>query len=209
MLGYSYEQFVEKAIWEIGSLQDIVANKEKLSELKKKEFVRYANLPLQTADGREIKAEFVSTMYLMNNKKVIQCIIRDITDRKRIEEALAFAETRYHQLFESAKEGIFYIDSVTGIITDINPFLTKLLGHPKEEFVKKPICEINFLKNVISNKDKFKQLKKKKPVNYENVEIETARGQKIIVDCTLNTYIVDSHEVMQGFIRNFTKVDLK
>jgi two-component system CheB/CheR fusion protein len=27
MLGYSYEQFVEKAIWEIGSLQDIVANK--------------------------------------------------------------------------------------------------------------------------------------------------------------------------------------
>jgi hypothetical protein len=36
MLGYSYEQFVEKAIWEIGSLQDIVANKEKFSELKKR-----------------------------------------------------------------------------------------------------------------------------------------------------------------------------
>jgi hypothetical protein len=35
MLGYSYEQFVEKAIWEIG-LQDIVANKEKFSELKKR-----------------------------------------------------------------------------------------------------------------------------------------------------------------------------
>jgi hypothetical protein len=29
--------------------------KEKFSELKKKEFVRYANLPLQTADGKEIK----------------------------------------------------------------------------------------------------------------------------------------------------------
>jgi two-component system CheB/CheR fusion protein len=63
MLGYSYEQFVEKAIWEIGSLQDIVANK--VLWVKEKEFVRYANLPLQTADGKEIKVEFVSTMYLM------------------------------------------------------------------------------------------------------------------------------------------------
>lgn len=204
MLGYSYEQFVEKAIWEIGTFQDIVANKEKFLELKKKKFIRYENLPLQTAKGKEIKVEFVSTMYLVNNKKVIQCIIRDITDRKRIEEALALAETRYHQLFESAKEGIFYIDSVTGMITDINPFLTKLLGHPKEEFVKKPIWEINFLKNIISNEDKFKQLKKKKPINYENVQIETANGQKINVDFTLNTYIVDNHEVMQCFIRNFT-----
>jgi two-component system CheB/CheR fusion protein len=94
---------------------------------------------------------------LVNNKKVIQRIIVDITDRKRIEEALALAETRYHQLFESAKEGIFYIDSVTGIITDINPFLKKLLVHPKEEFVQRPIWEMNFLKNIISNKDKFKQ----------------------------------------------------
>jgi two-component system CheB/CheR fusion protein len=46
MLGYSYEQFVEKSIWEIGSLKDIVANKEKFLELQLKEFVRYEDLPL-------------------------------------------------------------------------------------------------------------------------------------------------------------------
>jgi two-component system CheB/CheR fusion protein len=40
-------------------------------------------------------------------------------------------------------------------------------------------------------------------------KLETATGQKINVDFTLNMYIVDNHWVMQCFIRNFTIVDSK
>jgi len=82
LLGYSKEQFLEKAIWEIGFLKDIVANKDKFSELQEKELVRYENLPLETADGRKINVEFISNVYVASNIKVIQCFIRDITDRK-------------------------------------------------------------------------------------------------------------------------------
>jgi two-component system CheB/CheR fusion protein len=95
-----------------------VANKEKFSELKKRNLS--VNLPLQTADGKEIKVEFVSTMYLMNKKKVIQCIIRDITDRKRIEEALTLLRCYHHLLNQQKRES--FIDAMTGKITDINPF---------------------------------------------------------------------------------------
>jgi two-component system CheB/CheR fusion protein len=87
-------------------LQDIVANKEKFSELKKRNLsvmLIYHFKQLM----EKIKVEFVSTMYLMNNKKSIQCIIRDITDRKRIEEALTLLRCAII-IFESAKEGIFY-----------------------------------------------------------------------------------------------------
>ncbi|MEI7638627.1 MAG: chemotaxis protein CheB [Syntrophus sp. (in: bacteria)] len=88
LLGYSQEQFIEKAIWEIGFLKDIVANQDKFIELQQKEFVRYENLPLETADGGKINVEFISNVYLIANRKVIQCIIRDITERKQMEEAL-------------------------------------------------------------------------------------------------------------------------
>jgi two-component system CheB/CheR fusion protein len=206
MLGYSSEQFVEKAIWEIGPFKDIVANKEKFSELSKKEFFRDEDLSLQAADGREVKVEFVGTMNLVNNKKVIECIIRDITDRKRIEEALTFAELRYHHLFESAEEGIFFIDAATGKITDVNPFLIQLLGHPKIEFAKNPIWKINFFENIIGSKDKFNELKQKKSVNYKNIQIETSIGQKINVDFAASIYIVDNQELIQCFIRNFTYI---
>jgi PAS domain S-box-containing protein len=85
LLGYTKEQFVEKAIWEIGFFKDIVANQDKFLELQQKTYVRYEDLPLETADGRKIHVEFVSNVYSANYLKVIQCNIRDITDRKHAE----------------------------------------------------------------------------------------------------------------------------
>ena len=83
LLGYSKKQFLEKAIWEIGFLKDIVANKDKFSELQQKELVRYENLPLETVHGKNINVEFISNVYLAANIKVIQCFIRDITERTK------------------------------------------------------------------------------------------------------------------------------
>ena len=88
LLGYSKKQFFEKAIWEIGFLKDIVANKDKFIELQQKEIVRYENLPLETADGRKINVEFISNVYLVADNKVIQCIVRDISERKQREDLL-------------------------------------------------------------------------------------------------------------------------
>jgi PAS domain S-box-containing protein len=88
MLGYSHEEFLGKKLWEIGLFKNIVASKESFLELQTKGFVRYENLPLETKDGRHISVEFVSNVYLVDRKKVIQCNIRDITERVKAEEAL-------------------------------------------------------------------------------------------------------------------------
>ena len=81
LLGYSKEQFLEKAIWEIGFLKDIVANKDKFQELQQTELVRYENLPLETAHGQKINVEFISNVYLAANVRVIQCFIRQLGNR--------------------------------------------------------------------------------------------------------------------------------
>ena len=86
LMGYSKEQFIEKAIWEIGFFKDIIANKDKFLELQQLELVHYENLPLESADGRMINVEFISNVYSVNEIRVIQCQIRDISDRKLTEE---------------------------------------------------------------------------------------------------------------------------
>jgi PAS domain S-box-containing protein len=88
LLGYPKEEFLGRKIWEIGAFRDEEASRAAFSELQKKGYVRYDDLPLQTRDGRLIEVEFISNSYLVEHHRVIQCNIRDITDRKRAEETL-------------------------------------------------------------------------------------------------------------------------
>jgi PAS domain S-box-containing protein len=86
MLGYSRQDILGKKLWQIGAFRDIEVCQRTFLELQKKGFIRYKDLPLETKDGRHIDVEFVSNIYQVDHKKVIQCNIRDITDRKHFEE---------------------------------------------------------------------------------------------------------------------------
>jgi len=86
MLGYQHSELLGKALWEIGPFKDVVASRDSFRQLQVKEYVRYENLPLETKDHERKQVEFVSNVYLVDGTKVIQCNIRDITERKLTEE---------------------------------------------------------------------------------------------------------------------------
>jgi PAS domain S-box-containing protein len=88
MLGFSHGEMVGKTVGELSPFKDILSNQAMLERLQKDGYVRYDDLPLETRDGRKIPVEFVSNIYPVGDKKVIQCNIRDITARKRAEAAL-------------------------------------------------------------------------------------------------------------------------
>lgn len=113
-LGYSYEELVGKELWEIGVFKDIAASKNAFEELLEKTYVSYDDLPLETRGGVVIEVEFVSNVYLVGNSKVIQCDIRDITERKlgkralveanrKLEATLAELSATTQQLWEASR----------------------------------------------------------------------------------------------------------
>ncbi|KAA0230041.1 PAS domain S-box protein [candidate division KSB1 bacterium] len=89
MLGYSHEELLGKTLWEIGAFKDIAANQAAFRQLQSQEYIRYDNLPLETKGQQSRQVEFVSNVYWVDGRKVIQCNIRDITARKRAREELA------------------------------------------------------------------------------------------------------------------------
>jgi len=88
LLGYQREEVVNKKLWDIGAFADVRASKASFAELQQQEYVHYEDLPLSTKDGRLISVEFVSNVYEVEGSKVIQCNIRDITERKHAQEEI-------------------------------------------------------------------------------------------------------------------------
>jgi diguanylate cyclase (GGDEF)-like protein/PAS domain S-box-containing protein len=97
MLGYSPVEFINKKLWEVGAFEDIKASKDAFRTLQENEYIRYKDLPLRAKDGRLIQVEFVSNVYSEGDDKVIQCNIRDITERKQAQEALKKSHELLHE----------------------------------------------------------------------------------------------------------------
>ena len=73
-------------------------------------------------------------------------IERDVTERKRAQEALRSSEARYKALFEQAGDSIFLMEIPLGqlpIIRDANSSALRVLGYSREELIGKPISFID------------------------------------------------------------------
>lgn len=145
LLGYPFNEIWGKHIWELGVFKDIAASKDAFRSLQDNEYIRYEDLPLETHDGRPISVEFVSNVYLVDQCKVIQCNIRDITDRKK-----ADAERKRLMAAIDQSNEIIMMTDAQGLIQFVNPAFERATGYCRAEAVGR---NPSFLKS--GNQDKL------------------------------------------------------
>ncbi len=85
LLDYPAEHFLGKELWEIGFLRDKQASRAAMQQLNEKGSIRYESLPLEDGAGRLHPVELVANVYQEGAQRVIQCNIRDISERNRLE----------------------------------------------------------------------------------------------------------------------------
>jgi formate hydrogenlyase transcriptional activator len=147
----------------------------------------------------------VSRLQSTDMPGAVCAVMVDITERKKMEEALNISETRYRRLFEAAQDGILILDGETGQIVDVNPFLLEMLGYSLEELIGKKLWEIGTFRDIEASKATSLELKSKGYVRYHDLPLETKEGRQIAVEFVSNVYTVKSHEVIQCNIRDTTE----
>jgi PAS domain S-box-containing protein len=145
-LGYSHTEMIGRKIWEIGLFKDVNASKIAFKELQKKKYLRYKDLPLQTKTGVTRYVEFVSNIYQVGEKKVIQCNIRDITDRTIIADTLQTNMGRYRELFNHMNSCVAVYEAVENgkdfIFKDFNAAAESVEKTPRQKVLGRKVTEV-------------------------------------------------------------------
>ena len=144
MLGFSREEFLGKKLWEIGAFIDRQASEDAFQTLQKNENIRYKDLPLKSKDGQLFQVEFISNVYWAGSDKVIQCNIRDITERKKAQDALLKSEALLRE--QSVR------DHLTGLFN--RRYLEETLGRELRRAERKQLT----LGIIMGDVDDFKRL---------------------------------------------------
>jgi PAS domain S-box-containing protein len=88
----------------------------------------------RTLDGQEFDAEVSMTMIELEGVKAVQSIIRDITERKRAEDAIKQSEQKYRMLTESSPDAIYIVDADHKVIY-ANMLASTLMGEGLREII--------------------------------------------------------------------------
>ena len=71
-------------------------------------------------------------------------------NQRRAEHSLQVSEARYRRLFETAQDGILILDADTGRMTDVNPYLVKLLGYAHGDLLGKNHRRVGSFKDSVA-----------------------------------------------------------
>ena len=126
-------------------------------------------------DGAAMPVEINACLMEFQGKKVFFSVIRDISERKRMEEALRESEKRYHTLFEQSPYGILLIDTV-GKIVEFNEMAHRQLGYSREEFEKLSLSDIDPVESPKEIQDRMNRLVTEGSVEFD-VKHRTKQGE--------------------------------
>lgn len=111
---------------------------------------RHIEMTAQCADGREIPVEIAITRIPQDGPPSFTGFLRDITQRRRNEEALlqtharlAQSEERWRSVFENSAIGVALTD-LDGKFIAANPVYQKMLGYREDELVQLRFIDITF-----------------------------------------------------------------
>lgn len=199
MIGYQRDELIGRNFLSNIHPDYLPVVKEKMTL----DYVHPYEIEIQRKNGTFFFAEIEARNFVTNNEQWRVAAIRDITQRKKAEEALKLSEEKYRMLIETASDSIYMI-SEDGMVLDLNNSAISLLGYDKKEILNQPIDIIDPNFSISQFIDFWKQI----PYNQTKIFESTHRkkdGTLIPVEISGKKYQIAGKTYFYGIARNITE----
>ncbi len=205
MFGYSRKELLNMSILDILPPEQIPRSKIELDKLKNRGSYEKFVGKIRTKDGRLIDVEVNSSVIIEGDKVTGSMdIIRDITERRKMEEALRENEEKYRALMDDAGDAILLID-FEGTVRDVNKKALEIFGHTKEELLNMHVTQIYPREELARSISAFKETLNKGSGFLRDGLIRRKDGCTIPVDIAQSVIKYGDRKAVQGIFRDITR----
>ncbi|MCK5140375.1 MAG: PAS domain S-box protein, partial [Thermodesulfovibrionia bacterium] len=158
-------------------------------------------------DGSLVPIE-ISFSLVLEKENMIIAVVRDITERKKSEEALKKSEEKYHSLIENANDAIISTNK-DGIIISFNKKAEKMFGYVGEEIMGASITLLSPPSIREQQRKLFEEFKSTKNLHINGRTLEgkglKKDGQEFPFEGSVCVLEIDEEHIITVIIRDITE----
>jgi PAS domain S-box-containing protein len=136
-LGYSQEELLAMTVFDINPGVDETNRAKVMERLRKTGFVVQEGVH-RRKDGSTFPVE-TSLRYVQLDRTYVVAVSRDITDRKRVDDALHEREEKFHQVADNIQEIFWMVDAASKQAIYVNPAFERITGRTVASLVDAPL----------------------------------------------------------------------
>ncbi len=205
-LGYTREETKQLTLMDILRKDQVQHCMELFVTVRSGEVLDRVETVFVSKDGREIIVEGNVNGQFKNGQFVAtRAIFRNITERKKVENALKESEERYKAIFEGASDGFLAADVKTNKFVFANPKMCEITGYSLKELLELNLNDIHPKKDLPFVIDQFtKQAQGTLDVARE---IPVLRKDKTVLYCDISAKLIEieGRKCLAGIFRDITE----
>ncbi|MGD0011463.1 MAG: PAS domain S-box protein [Terriglobia bacterium] len=198
------QEILGRRVTEWTAQHDLVRNAEAIRRCAELGFVRNLEIEYVNGDGKCTPIELNATVVPGAGGVRIVGLCRDITERKRVQQALQESEERYRDLAENAAELIQSV-SPEGQFLYVNRAWRETLGYSVEEVPHLNMMDVIDTEHLPHCQEVFAKVMHGEAVNDVETVFVAKTGKRVAVRGSVNCRLVDGkHDVTNGIFRDVT-----